>query len=86
MLARDTLQLRVPKVEAKNKNLYAIGKAESEINDEAADNEEELQAWCLLQESEHEQWQEPVDKKNCVLCNGCNRQVDVKTVVQHRWW
>ena len=27
-------------------------------NEESAENEEDLQAWCLLEESENEQWQE----------------------------
>ena len=46
-----------------NKNLYAMGEKASEINEEAVDNEEELQAWCLLEESEHEPWQEVIRKR-----------------------
>ena len=33
-----------------NQNLYAVGQEEGEISEEAVDNEEELQAWCLLEE------------------------------------
>ena len=35
-----------------NKNLYAICGDESEVNEEAMDDEEELQAWCPLEESD----------------------------------
>ena len=35
---------------------------ESEVNEEAPDNEEELQAWCLLEESEHEQRQTVISR------------------------
>ena len=54
MAKQDSSQPRVP--EGDNKNLYAIGEEESEVNDEATDNEEEWQAWSLLEESEHEPW------------------------------
>ena len=39
----------------RNKNLYAIDEDDSEKAEESAENEEDLQACCLLQESEHEQ-------------------------------
>ena len=35
--------------------LYAIDEDDSEIVEEAADNEEVLQLWCSLEESENEQ-------------------------------
>ena len=35
---------------------------EGEVNEEAPDNEEELQAWCLLEESEHEQRQPVISR------------------------
>ena len=38
-----------------NKNLYAIGEEESEVNEKAIDNEEGLQTWCLLEEGETEE-------------------------------
>ena len=41
-----------------HKDLYAVGEEGSEVSAQAADTEEELQAWCLLEESEHEQWQD----------------------------
>ena len=37
--------------------------AESEVNGEAVDTEEELQAWCLLEVSEYEQCQEEISRK-----------------------
>ena len=40
-----------------NKHVYAIDEDDIDNIEEAPDNEEELQAWCLLEESEHEQWQ-----------------------------
>ena len=38
-----------------NTHLYAIGEDDSEIVEEATDNEEDLQAWCLTEERENEQ-------------------------------
>ena len=43
-----------------NKNLYATDEDDSENVEESAENEEDLQAWYLLEESEHEQWQEVI--------------------------
>ena len=40
--------------------MYAIGEDDSENIEESADNEEDLQARCLLEDSEHEQWQEVI--------------------------
>ena len=42
--------------------MYAIDEDDSENIAESVDNEEELQAWCLLEESEHEQWQEVISR------------------------
>ena len=36
---------------------YAIDEDDGESIEGTPDNDEELQAWCLLEESEHEQWQ-----------------------------
>ena len=73
----DTLQPRVQK--GSNKNLHAGGKEESEINEEAVDNDEELQSWCLLEESEHEQWPKVISRKcseqsRACLTAECGRQ------------
>ena len=38
-----------------NKNLYAIDEDDSENVEESAEDEDDLQAWCLLEESENEQ-------------------------------
>ena len=38
-----------------NKNFRTICDEENEVDGEALDNEEELQAWCLSEEREHEQ-------------------------------
>ena len=41
-------------------NLNAIDEDDSENVKEATDSEEDLQAWCSSEESEHEQWQEVI--------------------------
>ena len=47
-----------------NKNLYAIDEDDSENAEESAENEEDLQAWCTLEESESEQWQEVISRRS----------------------
>ena len=47
-----------------NKNLYAIDEDENENVEETAEDEDDLQAWCLLEESESEQWQEVISRRN----------------------
>ena len=46
-----------------NKFLYAIDEDDGENAEESTENEEDLQAWCLLEESENE-WQEVISKQN----------------------
>ena len=45
-----------------NTHLYALDEDYGENAEEATENEEDLQAWCLLEESENEQWQEVIRK------------------------
>ena len=47
-----------------NKNLYAIDEDDSENAEESAVNKEDPQAWCLLEESENEQWQEVISRRS----------------------
>ena len=47
-----------------NKNLYAIDEDDSENAEESGENKEDLQAWCLLEESENEQWQEAISRRS----------------------
>ena len=47
-----------------NKNLYAIDEDDSANVEESAEDEDDLQAWCLLEESENEQWQEVISRRN----------------------
>ena len=47
-----------------NQNLYAIDEDDSENVEEATDNEEDLEAWCLLERSENEQWQEVISRRD----------------------
>ena len=44
--------------------MYAIEEDDSETVEEATDDEEDLQAWCLLEESENEQWQEVISRRD----------------------
>ena len=46
-----------------NTNLYAIDEDSGNI-EESVRNEEDLQAWCLLEESENEQWQEVINRRD----------------------
>ena len=47
-----------------NNHLNAIDEDDSENVEEATDNEEDLQAWCLLEENEDEQWQEVISRRD----------------------
>ena len=47
-----------------NKNLYAVDEDDSKNVEESTENEEDLQVWCLLEESENEQWQEVISRRN----------------------
>ena len=42
--------------------MYSIDEDDSGNVEEATDNEEDVQAWCLLEESENEQWQEVISR------------------------
>ena len=46
------------------KNMYAIDEDGSENAEESVENEEDLQAWCTLEESEHEQWKEVISRRS----------------------
>ena len=54
----DTSQLGAGKEEQK-----PVDENDRENAEESADNEEDLQAWCLLEESENEQWQEVISRR-----------------------
>ena len=47
-----------------NTNLFSVGEDDGESAEEPTENEEDLQAWCLLEESENEQWQKVISKQN----------------------
>ena len=57
----DTLLLGAEKGE--NTHLYAVDEDDGENAEESTENEEDLQAWCLLEGSENEQWQEVISKQ-----------------------
>ena len=60
--AKETCQIAGCR-KGSNKNLYAVDEDENENTEESVEDEEELQAWCLLEESESEQWQEVINKR-----------------------
>ena len=45
-----------------NRSLNDVDEDKGDINDEVHEDEDELHAWCLLEESENEQWQEVISK------------------------
>ena len=47
-----------------NKSLNAVEEDKGDISVEVHEDEHELHAWCLLEESENEQWQEVTSKKS----------------------
>ena len=47
-----------------NKNLYAVDEDENENIEESVEDEDDLQAWCLLEDSQSEQWQEVINRKS----------------------
>ena len=56
-----------------SKNLYAVDEDDSEKVEESAEDEDDLQAWCLLEESENEQWQEVISRRNTQRVNRANQ-------------
>ena len=47
-----------------NKSLNAVEEDKGDISEEVHEDDDELHAWCLLEESESEQWQEVTSKKS----------------------
>ena len=47
-----------------NRSLNALEEDKGDISEEVHEDDDELQAWCLLEESENERWQEVVSKKS----------------------
>ena len=47
-----------------NKNMCAVDEDDGENAEESTEHEEDLQAWCLLEESENEQRQEVISQQN----------------------
>ena len=53
--------------------MYSIDEDGSEKIEEATDSEEGLQAWCLLEESEIEPWQEVINRRDNQKLKRANR-------------
>ena len=47
-----------------NRSLNAVEEHKGDISEEVHEDEDELHAWCLLEESENEQWKEVTSKKS----------------------
>ena len=47
-----------------NNSLNAVQEDKGDISEELHEDEDKLHAWCLLEENEHEQWQEVTKKKS----------------------
>ena len=50
-----------------NRSLNAADEDKGDISEEVHEDEDELHAWCLLEESESEQWQEVISKKSKLM-------------------
>ena len=63
---QDILQLGAGK--GGKKNLYAMDEDDSEdtkdCSNRSTESEEDMQAWCILEESESEQWQEVISRRS----------------------
>ena len=46
-----------------NKSLNAVEEDNGDVSEKVREDEDELHAWCVLEESENEQWQEVTSKK-----------------------
>ena len=44
--------------------MYAVDEDENENIEESVEEEDDLQAWCLLEESESEQWHEVINRRS----------------------
>ena len=60
-----------------NRKLCAFGEEESEVSEEAADSEAELQPWCWWEESVHEQWQDVIRSKDKQNTEGSRAHVSL---------
>ena len=74
-----------------NNNLCAIVDDDRENVEEATDKKEDLQAWCLLEDSENEQWQEVIRRRGKYKVKQANHasSVSVENIqnseVKDRW-
>ena len=59
----DTLRQIAPR-ESWNRSLNAVDEDTGDISEEVCEDEDELHALCLLEESDNEQWQEVISKKS----------------------
>ena len=53
--------------------MCAIDEDDSENVEESAENEEDLQAWCPLEESENEQWQKVISRRSKQIVKKVNQ-------------
>ena len=50
--------------ESREQKIYATDEVDGENAEESTEHEEDLQAWCFLEESENEQWQDVISNQN----------------------
>ena len=62
-VGRATRQVTMQLCTKGNTNLYAVDE-DGENAEKSTENEEDLPAWCLLEESKSEHWQEVISKQN----------------------
>ena len=55
--------------------MYVIDEDDIENIEEALDNDEELQVWCLSEESENWQWQEVISRRDKQKVKKANQAV-----------
>ena len=54
-----------------NRSLNAVEEDKGDTSEDVHEDEDELQAWCLLEESENEQWQEVSSKGSKLKLKQC---------------
>ena len=57
----DRSRMHIRRMEPKF--LYAVDEKDSDSSGEVHEADADLQAWCILDERDHEQWQEVISRK-----------------------
>ena len=66
--------------------MYAVDEDDGENVEKSTENEEDLHAWCLLEENENEQWQEVIIcKQNKQRVKKANQAPLLIVEVKDKW-